>query len=687
MDLTLLAALLWVAGVCLCSARAATADRGEDRLLARVREARRMALARLLERRSLEGTWDDPCELYALCGSLYIIMLRTTGLIERPGSSQEECLLVRHIINQVNPDGGFYKFPGSPSCKTITRVALVALHLVLGGVEPGPRPSSWFRRNEEIDQTLEGRIRAAIARAEHFLEEGKTKTSLAFDLDHKLLERLLLAHVGPRQSLPLIPFLEPEVEALEDRSALVAGARRQFSRVLRKALPALSILYRKAQQRSRVWGGALRLLHRLPVFRRLQERSIECLARRIHSEQDECGGWFYNAIHTMLNVMALCEAGAATDDPAVSLAHQHLRDGICHAGDGGTFVSAMSSDVWNTSHAVYSYLRAPGHSAMDAEIRQSVEFLLQWQAQDGGYAWGSGSRNHCDTDSTAFVLRPLVLAAATADGQLRSRIERALERGLAYVLPRQSRRGGFSVWDETASRCRPGSCGFLKQALFDIATADQTGRIVQGLAALGLTTAHQQIRRALRFLLKTQCRNGAWWSRWWAGYIVGSDTVLGAYGKLGLRCGPNPHRDDRLLARSHEAMMKAVDFLVEHQNADGGWGETIQSDSDIRCAGVGESTPLQTAYTLSALLGCGYPTDDPVIRDGIEYLLRTMTPDGQWADNQATFTLFARTFYYSYPFTTYVLPLDALTDYLRASGAEERITSLDTALAAAPQER
>jgi len=646
-----------------------------------------MAVARLLERRKLEGRWEDPYDLYAFCGSLYIIMLRTTGLIERPGSSQEECLLVRHMVNQVNPDGGFFKFQGSPSCKTITRVALVTLHLVLGGVEPGPRPRSWFRRNEEIDQTLERSIRATIARAEHFLEEGKTKTSLAFELDHRLLARLLLAHVGPRQSLPLIPFLEPEVEALEDWSALVAGARRQFSRVLRKALPALSILYRKAQQRSRVCGGALRILHRLPVFRRLHQRSIERLARRIHSEQDECGGWFYNAIHTMLNVMALYEAGTPLHDPSIVRAHQHLRQMTFPAGDGGKFVSAMSCELWNTSHGVYSYLRVPGHSAMDAEIRQSVEFLLQWQAQDGGYAWGSGSRNHCDADSTAFVLRPLALAARSAEGEVRASIVRALERGIAYVLPRGNRRGGFSVWDETLARCKRGSSGLLRQALLDVPTADQTGRIVQALAELGLTTKHERVRKALRFFLDTQCKNGAWWCRWWAGYIVGTDTVLGAYGKLGLRCGPNPHGHDRLLARSHQAMMKAVDFLVEHQNADGGWGETIRSDSDIRCAGVGESTPLQTAYTLSALLGCGYPTDDPVIRDGIEYLLRTMTPDGQWADNQATFTLFARTFYYSYPFTTYVLPLDALTDYLHASGAEERITSLDTALAVAPQER
>ena len=110
-------------------------------------------------------------------------------------------------------------------------------------------------------------------------------------------------------------------------------------------------------------------------------------------------------------------------------------------------------------------------------------------------------------------------------------------------------------------------------------------------------------------------------------------------------------------------------MLFRSQNPDGGWGETIRADEDWRYAGVGPSTPLHTAYVLSALLRCGCPCEG-IVRRGIEYLLGEMTADGRWNYQQATFTIYAPTFYYSYQFLNYVLPLDALTDFLDASLTE-----------------
>jgi len=248
-----------------------------------------------------------------------------------------------------------------------------------------------------------------------------------------------------------------------------------------------------------------------------------------------------------------------------------------------------------------------------------------------------------------------------------------LRRGKAYLLPRQNKRGGFSPWDKPFVKCRPGPFSLLQQALLDVASADVTARVLEALAELGFTTDDQPVRSALRFLLNTQCGNGAWWARWWAGYIGATGEVLRACGKLGLRHGPSPYADDRLLARSHEAMVKAVAFLVQHQNEDGGWGETIRADRDARYAGVGPSDPVHTAHTLSGLLSCRYPLCSPVIRGGIEYLLGVMMPDGRWEYSEATFTHFAGAHYHPHPFMAALLPLDALTDYLRASGAEEQV--------------
>jgi squalene-hopene/tetraprenyl-beta-curcumene cyclase len=190
------------------------------------------------------------------------------------------------------------------------------------------------------------------------------------------------------------------------------------------------------------------------------------------------------------------------------------------------------------------------------------------------------------------------------------------------------------------------------------------------LTRCGRRLREPAVRKARAFLLKTQCRNGAWWSRWWAGYLAGAGYVLRACGPLGLRLDRDAAPGDRLVQRWQRAMTLAVHFIVERQNPDGGWGETVRADSDARCAGRGKSTPLHTAHVTSALLRAGYPADSSVISNAMEYLLQTMSPDGTWNDGQWTFTAVARSHYLPFEFLNYVLPLDALTDYLQAHRAE-----------------
>jgi squalene-hopene/tetraprenyl-beta-curcumene cyclase len=397
---------------------------------------------------------------------------------------------------------------------------------------------------------------------------------------------------------------------------------------------------------------------------------VEQLAHQIRAEQNENGGWVYNSLFAPLNILALLEAGVPMDDPAICRGIQFLRENIFLADEGGSFISFVRADTWDACVGVISYLRIPGHSCLDEEVRPAIEFLLQSQNEDGSFAWASGSRNDPDNDSTALGLRVLSIASETADEPLRSRIRRALRKGMAYLLPRQTKRGGFSVWENTWVKIGPGSHGAIKLCHFDVAHADLTARVLSALAELGLTEDHETVRKGLRFLLNMQCENGAWWCHWWAGYLAGTGYVLEALGRLGLRYGARPSQQDNLLAEADGAMIRAIDFLLTHQNADGGWGETVKADFDIEEAGIGESGPLHTAFVLFNLLACGYPVEAPETRRGYEYLLGTMTSDGRWEDDQAAFTVIPRTLYYRYPLANYVLPLDAMTSYLQACGEE-----------------
>ncbi len=86
---------------------------GSPDLTVRVRRARSLALDRLLERKTAEGCWRQPFDLSAMAGAAYVVMLRTTGLIEQAGAATDEMMLIRHVLRQRNRDGGFFKFPNS----------------------------------------------------------------------------------------------------------------------------------------------------------------------------------------------------------------------------------------------------------------------------------------------------------------------------------------------------------------------------------------------------------------------------------------------------------------------------------------------------------------------------------------------------------------------------------------------
>jgi squalene-hopene/tetraprenyl-beta-curcumene cyclase len=312
-------------------------------------------------------------------------------------------------------------------------------------------------------------------------------------------------------------------------------------------------------------------------------------------------------------------------------------------------------------------LEQPERRAEDPKIRPSVEFLLASAGPDGGFAWGSGSSNDSDSDSTGYVLRALAVANRTAGPELGRSLDPVLRSAVRYLTVRQDRRGGFSVWRSCVLPARPGSMSFRTQQIFDLATADTTGRVLVALCAAGLGWRDRPVRRAVRDLIRLQHRNGGWWCRWCAGFIPGTFFVLEALAALGLRCGVVPNGGgDRLKSAAYRSMVRGFDFLLAHQNADGGWGETTLADADDRWAGVGESRPLQTAFALIGLIGCGYSTDSNEVECGIGWLLDSMDREGSWHDEQAVFTLFARAWYYRYPLNNLIMPLRALTAYLRA---------------------
>jgi squalene-hopene/tetraprenyl-beta-curcumene cyclase len=115
---------------------------------------------------------------------------------------------------------------------------------------------------------------------------------------------------------------------------------------------------------------------------------------------------------------------------------------------------------------------------------------------------------------------------------------------------------------------------------------------------------------------------------------------------------------------------RAVRWLKDVQNADGGWGESCRSYDDPSTAGKGESTASQTAWALLGLLAAG-EGDSAEVRGGIEFLVGTQESDGGWIEEPFTGTGFPRVFYLKYHMYPVYFPLMALGRYLTEIRSQE----------------
>lgn len=618
------------------------------------RNARDRAISWLLERRQADGSWADHTDPGPFSDAIYIITLRTTGLIACSGGHEDEARVVRHLVDQANGDGIFPRHTGGPPCRQMTRCVALALRLALGDVTPDSRPPEWFAANPLLDEALQGRCRDALGRAAQLLADPPRRHAWSLGREYWVLVTVLSCHVEGHPRLPAWPLRLLASELLRVDRAGTPRAARSLGLLFRRTIPAVAL----------IWSGALERRGLAPAL------DVATTVRHITEAQDDNGGWFYTAVTTGLNAMALSAAGVPATDARMIGAWRFLRGLMRSCETGGTLVETAANDLWCTAWAARTYLARPEHRATDARILPTLRLLLACQSSDGGFPFATGAGNVTDTDSTALVVRVLVEARRTACDSDEARIAEAIDAATGYLLRLQNRNGGYGAYGTTSVRGGRGPFPIAHQFLFDAPSADLTARVLEALVDAGLGPDDPPVRRALGFLLRSRCSNGLWWSRWWAGYLSATGDVLSACGRLGLSpwASRPPASPDE--ARWRRALERAVRFVLDHQNADGGWGETVRSDMDRRAAGVGPSNPAHTAHLLLGLLRSGCPTAHPSVQRALGYLLATVGADGGWDYPDVVFTFFARSTYYAMPQMACWVPVQALTAYLSACEAD-----------------
>src|SRR6185295_4018129 len=375
----------------------------------------------------------------------------------------------------------------------------------------------------------------------------------------------------------------------------------------------------------------LKALGRIPV-KPLRQRALAAAGEWILSHQDVNGGWGGIQPAMVNSVMALRALGYADDHPAVAKGIQAIEDFVIEEGDE-LFFQPCVSPTWDTALAAKALLDS-GVASDDPALQRAADWLIEnqifaggdWQVKNpdlepGGWAFEFANDWYPDTDDTAVIL--MVLRRIAMEDERRK--VRAIQRGLNWTLGMQSRNGGWGAFDTDNVREFFNKIPFADmEAMLDEPTADLTGRHLELMGDYGYDLALRSARRALAFIHRTQEPDGAWWGRWGVNYIYGTWSVL-----TGLRAIGEDLRQPYV--------RRAVQWLKERQNEDGGWGETCDTYADASLAGRGPSTPSQTAWALLGLLA-GEDALSPELIRGTEYLARTQQRDGTWDELHFTGT-------------------------------------------------
>jgi squalene-hopene/tetraprenyl-beta-curcumene cyclase len=353
--------------------------------------------------------------------------------------------------------------------------------------------------------------------------------------------------------------------------------------------------------------------------------------------------------------MGLNLRGYGVDHPVVRKGLDGL-DRFTIIEDGIRRLEACQSPVWDTALALVALSDAglpPEHDAvargagwlLAEEVRVKGDWAVRRpNLEPGGWAFEFENDNYPDIDDTAEVVIALRRASLPASDE-------AVRRGVEWTLGMECSDSGWGAFDadntQELIRKLP-FCDF--GAVIDPPSADVTAHVVEMLAGEGMA-GNEAAQRGIAWLLREQEADGSWFGRWGCNYVYGTGAAVPALVAAGI-------------PTEHDSIRRAVSWLEDVQNPDGGWGEDMRSyDDPATWSGRGESTASQTAWALLALHAAGERAG--AAERGLAWLADTQLETGTWAEPRYTGTGFPGDFYINYHLYRLIFPVTALARYAR----------------------
>lgn len=328
---------------------------------------------------------------------------------------------------------------------------------------------------------------------------------------------------------------------------------------------------------------------RNPITRLFRWFTRELTLRRLIEIQPSSGGFLEATPLTSFVIMSL--AGCRRHDHPVAKAGKAFLETSMR--NDGSWPIDTNLATWVTSLSVHGL----GNRGLETMSKDDQKTIHSWllnqqfqtlhpytQAKPGGWAWTDLPGGVPDADDTPGALIALHRLSQNPD----SIADRAWM-GVQWLIDLQNRDGGIPTF------CR--GWGTLP---FDRSSADLTAHSLRAWMIWKPHFQHSKQRsveiaidRAVTYLLDQPSTEGSWVPLWFGNQHVQDDQnpVYGTSkvleGLLSL--------DQKRMNACNSAIEKALQWLLSQQNADGGWGGSLDTPSSV------EETALSVCVIAKAL--------------------------------------------------------------------------------------